>query len=158
MNPALVSHMLAFDHAQLYNELYKDKVTGALNRSAFEVLYNSKLHVVAIVDLDSLKYINDTEGHRTGDNFLANLVKHLQKLFSNTTVFRLGGDEFGVIYRSRTLVAFKNYLDLAQESCQCFSYGAGKTLAEADHDLNQDKKLRETYNLRAPRGERPPWM
>ncbi|WP_236860740.1 putative bifunctional diguanylate cyclase/phosphodiesterase [Candidatus Reidiella endopervernicosa] len=50
------------------------------------------------IDLDQFKYINDTYGHHSGDEYLTQVAKRLQRTLRNTDVLgRLGGDEFGVI-------------------------------------------------------------
>jgi diguanylate cyclase len=59
--------------------------------------------VVAIVDLDRFKEINDTLGHRNGDALLAELATRLaDELRPDDTVARLGGDEFGLVLRDCT--------------------------------------------------------
>ena len=55
------------------------------------------LSVVAI-DLDGLKAVNDTAGHAAGDRQLVLLVDTLRKaLRSMDGIYRLGGDEFGLV-------------------------------------------------------------
>jgi diguanylate cyclase (GGDEF)-like protein len=56
--------------------------------------------VVAIVDLDRFKEVNDTLGHHNGDLLLAELGRNLAAAMRpGDTVARLGGDEFGLIVR-----------------------------------------------------------
>ncbi|HEV3327784.1 MAG TPA: bifunctional diguanylate cyclase/phosphodiesterase, partial [Acidimicrobiales bacterium] len=56
--------------------------------------------VLAIVDLDRFKEINDTLGHRNGDALLADIATRLaDQLRPDDTVARLGGDEFGLVLR-----------------------------------------------------------
>lgn len=82
-----------------------DSTTGLLNRHAYykriEQLFREpeKLRTAAfiMVDLDNLKYVNDTYGHDFGDDYIktaANTLKHFQKY--GGTVSRLSGDEFSV--------------------------------------------------------------
>jgi diguanylate cyclase (GGDEF)-like protein len=53
---------------------------------------------IAIVDLDHFKEINDTLGHHTGDELLAEIAKMITaEMRPHDTVARLGGDEFGLI-------------------------------------------------------------
>jgi diguanylate cyclase len=53
---------------------------------------------IAIVDLDHFKEINDTLGHHTGDQLLAEIAKMITaNMRPYDTVARLGGDEFGLI-------------------------------------------------------------
>jgi diguanylate cyclase (GGDEF)-like protein len=54
--------------------------------------------VVAVVDLDGLKTINDTQGHLAGDLLLRTLGETLtNSVRESDVVARLGGDEFGVL-------------------------------------------------------------
>jgi len=53
---------------------------------------------ILILDVDHLKSVNDTYGHKAGDVALANLAKLVIKCVRTTDLpARLGGDEFGVI-------------------------------------------------------------
>lgn len=77
-----------------------DELTGAYNRSGYELLISSvdmeTTHMI-LFDLDNFKSINDTYGHETGDRVLIKLVKTLQNNFrSDDYICRIGGDEFVV--------------------------------------------------------------
>ena len=52
---------------------------------------------IAMFDLNNLKYINDTLGHETGDTYIINAVKIIQKHFQKSPIYRVGGDEFVAI-------------------------------------------------------------
>ncbi len=61
-------------------------MTGLANRRALERVF---------LDLDSFKAVNDSFGHRAGDDVLVRLASHLQSIFPLTDpICRLGGDEF----------------------------------------------------------------
>ena len=51
---------------------------------------------IIITDLNDLK-INDTYGHRTGDEYIKKLLKFLKNMSKNT-VYRFGGDEFIILF------------------------------------------------------------
>ena len=82
-----------------------DSITGLLNRNAYYrrvgglFLDKDKLKVTAFImlDLDNLKYVNDTYGHDFGDDYIKTAATTLKK-FQNCggIVSRLSGDEFNV--------------------------------------------------------------
>ena len=54
--------------------------------------------MIAVVDLDGFRGINDALGHQNGDQLLTKLAARISSSVSGTdTVARLGGDEFGLI-------------------------------------------------------------
>ncbi|MDY7578950.1 diguanylate cyclase [Herbaspirillum sp. RTI4] len=95
-NEARISHMA-----------HHDALTGLPNRLLLEDrLKQAMLHadrygrkvVVAFIDLDKFKSINDSLGHSTGDDLLKVMADRMQRCVRATdTVVRLGGDEFVII-------------------------------------------------------------
>ncbi len=53
--------------------------------------------MIAFIDLDDFKLINDTLGHPQGDALLRHVSKAVQDLFPDAMVARFGGDEFGLL-------------------------------------------------------------
>ncbi|MES2858689.1 MAG: EAL domain-containing protein [Pseudomonadota bacterium] len=82
-----------------------DSLTRQLNRREFEArvshaLASPNAHDCALlfIDLDQFKVINDTSGHRAGDELLVQLAAMMrEKLRPSDILGRLGGDEFGVL-------------------------------------------------------------
>jgi GGDEF domain-containing protein len=84
-----------------------DELTGSYNRRGFQTLAGQELKVAArlrqnltllYADLDGLKRINDSFGHKEGDRALvdtANILKGNQR--ASDIIARLGGDEFVVL-------------------------------------------------------------
>ena len=85
----------------------RDPLTGAVNRlvlsdrmaQAFARQRRQEMNVlVALIDVDKFKAINDTYGHDAGDDVLIAIAQRLVACTrSEDTVARLGGDEFAVI-------------------------------------------------------------
>jgi two-component system cell cycle response regulator len=84
-----------------------DDLTGLYNRRGFFTLSeqqwkladrkNKKL-VLIYCDLDNLKEINDSQGHRMGDQALIAVSQMLKSTFrSSDIIARMGGDEFAVL-------------------------------------------------------------
>ena len=84
-----------------------DDLTGFYNRRAFLALATQQLRVATrksqglllfFADVDYLKEINDTWGHREGDLALVRTADALEQTFRNSDILaRLGGDEFAVL-------------------------------------------------------------
>jgi diguanylate cyclase (GGDEF)-like protein/PAS domain S-box-containing protein len=92
---------------QLEHQATHDALTGLPNRSllidrlnqalVFGQRYGRQL-VVAFIDLDQFKYINDSVGHGAGDELLKIAAARLQQVLrEGDTVARLGGDEFVLV-------------------------------------------------------------
>lgn len=78
---------------------YQDGLTGLLNRTSFmedmERLKNIKTGLVAVFDVNDLKFVNDNFGHTQGDKLIINVSKTLITYLSNLgKCYRIGGDEF----------------------------------------------------------------
>ncbi|GAB6043516.1 GAF domain-containing protein [Endothiovibrio diazotrophicus] len=96
-----------YDSDDLFIKATHDDMTGLANRALFmDRLRNavSQTHRsarpsgVLMIDMDGLKQINDTHGHRIGDAVILEFANRIRKVTRDTdTAARLGGDEFGVI-------------------------------------------------------------
>lgn len=105
---------IAFANATLYERVLMmgntDPLTGLFNRAKLDQIiaqtesirkrhrrrHDSELYlVVAMIDINDFKGINDTHGHREGDAVLKELSRLLKaRLRINDLIFRIGGDEF----------------------------------------------------------------
>lgn len=98
---------------QLQNRLAwrakRDDLTGLLNRSEFRYRVEQALldvkerdleYALLYLDLDQFKVVNDSCGHHVGDQVLKQISTLLRsQLRATDTLFRLGGDEFGVLLK-----------------------------------------------------------
>ena len=93
--------------AQARIEANIDSLTGVKNRNAYRI-YEERLNAqiemdrapefgIVILDVNDLKKVNDTEGHKAGDQFLRDACKIICTTFKRSPVFRVGGDEFAVL-------------------------------------------------------------
>lgn len=96
------------ESAERFSRLARqDVMTGLPNRLALEeqltpllqrALAKQESVAVLFLDIDRFKNINDTLGHRTGDELLKAVSTRLrERLNDNATIFRPGGDEFVII-------------------------------------------------------------
>lgn len=98
---------LAIDRARAYEKLreqaIRDPLTGLYNRrfaesfiknEAKEALLARKPVSIVMIDINSLKAVNDIYGHSAGDIILVDTGNFLVDSFPKGTVVRYGGDEF----------------------------------------------------------------
>jgi diguanylate cyclase (GGDEF)-like protein len=52
---------------------------------------------VIVCDVNGLKFVNDTQGHKAGDEYIRNASGIVCRHFKRSPVYRVGGDEFVVI-------------------------------------------------------------
>lgn len=89
---------------QLRHQAFHDSLTGMPNRSLLLDRLEHGIHrsarngtrlLVAFIDLDHFKAINDVRGHTAGDALLVAVAERLGRLTRKTdTIARFGGDEF----------------------------------------------------------------
>ncbi len=137
-----------------------DGLTKIYNRffleNSFEQIFKFyKQKIVAILDIDFFKKINDTYGHQAGDKILTYFAKHIKNnLRKDDLIIRYGGEEFLVFMPNTTkeeayivLHKIKNSLQIVDGIKFTFSAGIaneGETLAEmikkADERLYKAKE------------------
>ena len=91
------------------SQAYVDGLTGLGNRTAYEdrvkqlddeIRHQTASFSVALFDMNGLKEINDRRGHTQGDHAIAALAAALKQVFTDEKLYRIGGDEFLVIFDS----------------------------------------------------------
>lgn len=115
---------------KIHHLAYHDYLTGLPNRMLFEDrLRQAVLHhrregstgMLAFVDLDRFKDVNDSHGHAIGDEVLKATARRLSACVrASDTVARMGGDEFIVLLhsvpdRDRAVVLGQQLLECIRE-------------------------------------------
>lgn len=157
------------EHQILKDLAYKDFLTGAESRLAFENQMEKMRSLstpvpvtVYTFDLNNLKTTNDTFGHMAGDIILKATVLCITDVFQDLgRIFRIGGDEFVVIIQSPNddpaglLEKLQDRIRLENETCEFpFSVSAGQAsskavcgnaldqlLKKADQEMYRDKEI-----------------
>ncbi|MCE8025312.1 diguanylate cyclase [Billgrantia aerodenitrificans] len=106
-----------------------DPLTGLLNRRQFETLINEEIQrrqrdgkplLFAMMDIDDFKLFNDTYGHQAGDQVLIEVADLLKAHFrrAGDRLFRLGGEEFGILLEADSLEAGRYALERFRHALQ----------------------------------------
>lgn len=107
-----------------------DNLTDVYNRSGFDQMLDRHLKkhpnapcVVAELDIDDFKFINDMYGHASGDQALQNLSSGMKAFFpKNTIIGRNGGDEFCLLLPDQTIQTSQRCFQEFIEICKDFTY------------------------------------
>lgn len=100
---------------QGYKLAFYDNLTNVYNRRAYDNLPLTSKNIIAIVDIDFFKKINDTYGHDTGDVILFSLAKILKK-YGKT--YRYGGEEFVLVFECNHYDKCIKHLDNLRQEVQ----------------------------------------
>jgi diguanylate cyclase (GGDEF)-like protein/PAS domain S-box-containing protein len=109
--------------ANLYHNAYHDSLTQLSNRAHFDEQLNRAIarvqrhttqrFAVMYLDFDRFKLVNDSLGHRAGDELLVNVGNRLRQMLRPTDLLaRLGGDEFAILVED--LHRERDAIDLAE--------------------------------------------
>lgn len=91
---------------EIMNELQYDSLTGVYNKKTITEYAKKRIAeekekriVIAILDVDNFKSVNDTFGHLYGDEVLARVGGRLKEIVGEDGVIgRIGGDEFMIVF------------------------------------------------------------
>lgn len=91
---------------EIMNELQYDSLTGVYNKKTITEYAKKRISeekekriVIAILDVDHFKSVNDTFGHLYGDKVLARVGGRLKEIVGEDGVIgRIGGDEFMIVF------------------------------------------------------------
>lgn len=143
-----------------------DYLTGLYNRRGFfkqskQLLLNAKREglnpIVAMIDIDSFKLINDTHGHAAGDKVIKGIADKLNSYKRGSDIVaRIGGEEFCFLFpnfKSENIESYFNRLikEIAENSIEIEGKNIDVTVSigicsAAEFDLDKmmaiaDKKL-----------------
>ncbi len=99
---------------------YKDTLTGVKSNAAYlhdikqldEEIKNGDVEfAVVVIDINDLKVVNDTLGHDRGDKLIKNAAYILMEVFSEECTYRMGGDEFVIIFKDGLVRECQDYIN-----------------------------------------------
>ena len=139
----------------------KDPLTGLLNRQAYYAdISNDPEEISALIsiDMNGLKTINDTEGHKAGDVAISTIAGcFLRAAKRKQLVYRVGGDEFVVVCRKvseEEVIALTKRIhqrvDATRYSCSVgysYSHDGKKSIDEllSESDANMYAEKQQYY-------------
>jgi len=155
MNASLLA-MYFYYVCMMLNRYTHDQLTGVLLRSRFfyDTEHVSKDTYVVSMDINGLKLTNDKQGHAAGDLLLSRFAECVfTHLPATANFYRIGGDEFSILYRTSEEKNVKNLIKEIKDSCnkegvtfaagyEMFNSGAGfeRAFAVADQRMYEDKR------------------
>ncbi len=139
-----------------------DPLTNLGNRNAYleqcaEGICSGRSFGVVFIDLNDLKFMNDTYGHAAGDEYIQSLSALFCRHFRSNDIFRIGGDEFVILCNGMPEALFHEKIEaLRSEAEACFpgSLALGAVwkqnptdmeamVQEADQKMYADKQYRK---------------
>lgn len=109
------------ENVKLFQEIMTDTLTGVRNRNALRISFDRVMadkreteYILAMLDIDYFKNVNDTFGHLVGDAYLQALGRVLEHV-PDAEAFRFGGDEFCLLFTGCTRKQVEERCRAAQE-------------------------------------------
>lgn len=103
-----------------------DTMTRLLNRQSFYQdieEQSSPISGIVSIDMNDLKYLNDNHGHEAGDIALRTIAQIMaENCGSEGTPYRIGGDEFIILYSDTTEEMIKQYIAVMRSKTTDASY------------------------------------
>lgn len=111
-------HLAALSMA---NEMARrDGLTQAKNKTAYHEMETELQRNIdgqknpfgiVVCDINGLKIINDTEGHKAGDDYIKESFDLISNVFLHSPVYRIGGDEFAVLLKGQDYADRENLVN-----------------------------------------------
>lgn len=136
----------------------RDELTHTKNKTAYkeaeqqlqeQIKEGDVQFGIVVCDINDLKIINDTEGHKAGDDYIKTSCSLICRIFHHSPVFRVGGDEFAVILkgqdfanRSRLLASMRRRVE------ENVRIGEGPVVASglAEYQPFEDHSVEDVFN------------
>ena len=150
----------------LNSRVNTDAMTGVKNKGAFNISLgrlndairltgegDRESFAILIFDCNNLKQINDSFGHEHGDLYLKTACRLICRVFSSCPVFRLGGDEFGVILQNAAYLERDELLRRFESMAEAQSAAAAEPWEKIDiskgmaaFDPDSDQTAEQVFN------------
>ncbi len=125
---------------------FEDTLTGLPGRRALDQRLREigGRYVIAMVDIDHFKRVNDRHGHDVGDQALRWVARRLRRVAAGGVAFRYGGEEFALIFAGKSIQAVGPHLEALRES-----------IAKEPFTLRAAGRPRKKPPVKKPSGKKP---
>lgn len=149
-------YLFAENILDIINKVYYDVNTKLYNKAHWEEFIKDKIPDsepigVMMLDLNRLKYTNDTFGHEIGDKMIVKFSEIMRKTFASCEFLcRWGGDEFVVVVRNANLEKMENYDKAIHAAVENYNksgakpeiyFACGYALSTEFADISRDELL-----------------
>lgn len=124
-----------------------DPLTGANNRSMYvqktQSVNRSRRCIIAMIDINGFKSINDEKGHEEGDKLLIQFVSTANLFMDKKNVlYRIGGDEFAVISDEVTMENFEKRMETFFSELKKYDINCAVGFQEYDPEIDIESAIR----------------
>ena len=153
---------------QVQSQASVDSLTGIKNKNAYqqkESIINQRImarrqpeFAITVLDVNNLKEINDTLGHKAGDECICTACRVICKIFKRSPVYRIGGDEFAVISVDEDYENIDELIDTVAKhnedaivnggvviACGCAKYSDENSTSEVFNKADKNMYENKTY-------------
>ena len=148
------------DALKMANETARrDSLTGTRNKTAYQEFEKDIQAIIdeqrdepfgiAVCDLNDLKLINDTQGHKAGDEYIRTACRLICQTFAHFPVFRVGGDEFVIVLKGQDYAIRDDLIDSFRRQVEDnMRIGSGPIVAigVAEYQEGKDTTVEEIFH------------
>ncbi len=141
--------------AKAQSDAELDALTGIRNRHAYlnaEEALDHRIEeegtvafAIAILDVNNLKKVNDTQGHQAGDRMIQEACKIICDVFKHSPVYRVGGDEFAVIVQGEDYDSLDDLVEKLRARNLTASETGGIVIACGTAKCEEDRSVSPVY-------------
>ena len=136
---------------------FKDAMTGVKSKLAYaemthrmdQMILDKTAGQFAVVacDVNGLKHINDTYGHKAGDEYIRSASRLICEFFKHSPVFRTGGDEFVAVLEGHDYENRKAIIEEMDKRVESNIASGGVVVSArfADFDTENDKYYHDVF-------------
>ena len=148
LNEAIVFSSFCFFLTLYSHDNRLDPLTGLLNRKAFYddcSAQGKSIRAVVSLDMNGLKRLNDSQGHKAGDEALIAIGKCISEVTDHDTLaYRIGGDEFLILFFHDHEEKIRHVEEQIRESVSRMGYSVSSGHALRASDGHLDEMIRES--------------